>query len=119
MGCLLNNYGKRSIVMTHGYGHTLVDADGREYLDSTSGIAVNCLGHSDPGWAEAVATQASTLTHTSNMYLNPEQVALGERLTQLSFADKAFFANSGTEANEAAIKFARKFHVVAGKPRER
>jgi len=116
--CLLNNYGKRSLVFTRGEGHFLFDSDGRKYLDFTAGIAVNCLGHSDVGWAEAVSKQASTLAHTSNLYLNPQQVALSEKLTRLSFADKAFFCNSGTEANEAAIKFARKFHMAAGKPRE-
>mmetsp|Transcript_75026 Transcript_75026/g.219795 ORF Transcript_75026/g.219795 Transcript_75026/m.219795 type:complete len:490 (-) Transcript_75026:59-1528(-) len=116
--CLLNNYGKRSMVFTRGEGHYLFDTDGKKFLDFTAGIAVNCLGHSDPGWAEAVSKQAHTLTHTSNLWLNPEQIRLGEKLTRLSFADKAFFCNSGTEANEAAIKFARKFHVAAGKPRE-
>jgi len=116
---LLNNYGKRSLVFTHGEGHTLIDADGNSFLDFTAGIAVNCLGHSDPGWSEVVAKQAALLTHTSNLYLNVEQVALGERLTQSSFADKTFFCNSGTEANEAAIKFARKFFSGQGKPRER
>jgi len=117
--CLLNNYGKRELVFTHGKGHHLFAVDGREYLDFTAGIAVNCLGHSDPGWVEAVSKQAGLLCHTSNLYLNTQQVALGEKLTRLSFADKAFFCNSGTEANEAAIKFARKFHTAAGRPRER
>lgn len=118
-GCLLNNYGARGLAFARGDGHTLVDADGREFLDFTAGIAVNCLGHGDPGWVEVVAKQAGTLVHTSNLYLNVEQVALGEKLVKHSFADKAFFCNSGTEANEAAIKFSRKFHVDAGKPRER
>jgi len=105
------------MVAERGEGHTLIDLDGKEYLDFTSGIAVNCLGHSDPGWAETVARQAATLTHTSNMYLNREQVALAEKLTQRTYADKVYFCNSGTEANEAAIKFARKFQVATGKPR--
>jgi predicted acetylornithine/succinylornithine family transaminase len=116
--CLLNNYGKRDVVFTRGIGHYIYDADDNEYLDFTAGIAVNCLGHSDPGWAEAVSKQANMLVHTSNLWLNVEQVALGEKLTRFSFADKAFFCNSGTEANEAAIKFSRKFHVTAEQPRE-
>ncbi|CAE8660703.1 unnamed protein product [Polarella glacialis] len=116
---LLNNYGKRSLAFTHGEGSWLYDVDGRKFLDMTAGIAVNCLGHSDPGWVETVAREAGRLCHTSNLYLNPHQVALGEKLIEISFADKAFFCNSGTEANEAAIKFARKFHYAAGKPREK
>jgi len=116
---LLNNYGERSLTAAHGEGHRLTDVDGRTFLDFTSGIAVNCLGHSDPGWAAVVAEHAATLTHTSNMFLNKEQVDLAEKLVQNSFATKAFFANSGTEANEAAIKFSRKYHVFAGRPRER
>jgi len=113
----LNNYGKRTVAIMRGEGHTLHDADGKEYLDFTSGIAVNCLGHSDAGWAEVVARQAKTLTHTSNLFLNVEQVQLAKSLVELSFADKAFFCNSGTEANEAAIKFARKLHSKSEKPR--
>eukprot|EP00928_Gymnodinium_smaydae_P042817 TRINITY_DN28805_c0_g1_i2.p1 TRINITY_DN28805_c0_g1~~TRINITY_DN28805_c0_g1_i2.p1 ORF type:complete len:542 (-),score=118.72 TRINITY_DN28805_c0_g1_i2:190-1746(-) len=116
---LLNNYGKRDLVFTHGEGSWIYDADGEKYLDFTSGIAVNCLGHSDPGWAEAVAKQAGRLCHTSNMFLNPEQVQLGESLVNLSFASRAFFCNSGAEANEAAIKFARKYHFFDEKPREK
>jgi len=117
--CLLNNYGPRSIVATHGSGNYLFDSEGHRYLDFAGGIAVNCLGHCEPGWVDAVAKQAGTLVHTSNMFLNPQQVQLAEHLVASSFADKAFFANSGTEANEGAIKFARKFHVAQGRPRER
>jgi acetylornithine aminotransferase len=117
--CLVNNYGQRSIVATHGSGNYLFDSEGHQYLDFAAGIAVNCLGHCEPGWVDAVAKQAGTLVHTSNMFLNAPQVQLAERLVASSFADKAFFANSGTEANEGAIKFARKFHVAQGQPRER
>merc|ERR1719329_463372 len=116
---LLNNYGQRDLAFSRGEGHYLFDDEGRKFLDFTSGIAVNCLGHSDAGWADVVETQARTLTHTSNMFLTPQQVELADKLTRLSFADKAYFCNSGTEANEAAIKFARKFHYAQGKPRER
>mmetsp|Transcript_52036 Transcript_52036/g.123898 ORF Transcript_52036/g.123898 Transcript_52036/m.123898 type:complete len:476 (+) Transcript_52036:101-1528(+) len=116
---LLNNYGSRSMVFTKGKGSYIYDDAGKEYLDFTAGIAVNCLGHSDEGWAKTVCEQAGKLTHTSNLWLTPPQVELGEKLTKLTFADKAFFCNSGTEANEAAIKFARKVHFEAGKPREK
>mmetsp|Transcript_28635 Transcript_28635/g.52110 ORF Transcript_28635/g.52110 Transcript_28635/m.52110 type:complete len:488 (-) Transcript_28635:72-1535(-) len=117
--CLLNNYGTRNMVFEKGNGSYIYDSDGKEFLDFTAGIAVNCLGHSDEGWAEAVSTQAKKLTHTSNLFLTPPQVELGKKLTDATFADKAFFCNSGTEANEAAIKFARKFHFESGKPREK
>lgn len=116
---LLNNYGERQMIFQEGQGHMLQDNDGESYLDFTAGIAVNCLGHSDPGWAETVAKQAGRLCHTSNLYLNEEQIRLGQRLVELSFADKAFFCNSGTEANEAAIKFARKYHFSRGEPRSK
>lgn len=116
---LVNNYGKRSLAMVRGEGQYLFDADGKKYLDFGSGIAVNCLGHGDEGWVKVAQKHAATLIHTSNLYLNPEQVALGEKLVKLTFADKAFFCNSGTEANEAAIKFSRKFHHDQGKPREK
>eukprot|EP00437_Effrenium_voratum_P020706 CAMPEP_0181444092 /NCGR_PEP_ID=MMETSP1110-20121109/24888_1 /TAXON_ID=174948 /ORGANISM="Symbiodinium sp., Strain CCMP421" /LENGTH=464 /DNA_ID=CAMNT_0023568083 /DNA_START=39 /DNA_END=1433 /DNA_ORIENTATION=- len=116
---LLNNYGERQLAFTSGQGHILKDPEGEEYLDFTAGIAVNCLGHSDEGWAQVVAKNAAKLCHTSNLYLNEDQVRLGETLVEISFADKAFFCNSGTEANEAAIKFSRKFHFAKGAPREK
>lgn len=116
---LLNNYGERQMIFREGQGHILKDNDGESFLDFTAGIAVNCLGHSDEGWAQTVAEQASKLCHTSNLYLNEEQIRLGQRLVELSFADKAFFCNSGTEANEAAIKFARKYHFSRGEARSK
>nr|CAD1841957.1 unnamed protein product [Ananas comosus var. bracteatus] len=86
-----------------------VSVDGKEYLDMTAGIAVNSLGHGDPDWAKAVAEQANTLAHVSNLYYSSPQLTLATRLVDCSFADRVFFTNSGTEANEAAIKFSRKF----------
>jgi acetylornithine aminotransferase len=77
-------------------------------LDFTAGIAVNALGHSDAGWAAAVAEQATQLCHVSNLYLTEPGASLAKTLVETSFADRVFFCNSGTEANEAAIKFARK-----------
>lgn len=92
----------------------MVDTSGRRYLDFYSGIAVNALGHSHAGWLETVTQQAGKLTHTSNMFHTQPQVELAKRLVRGSFADRVFYANSGTEANEAAIKFARKYAKVKG-----
>ena len=86
-------------------------ASGKEYLDFTAGIAVNCLGHSDAGWQAALAAQAASLCHVSNLYLTEPGGALAKTLVESSFADRVFFANSGTEANEAALKFARKYQA--------
>ncbi|KAF6156292.1 hypothetical protein GIB67_008062 [Kingdonia uniflora] len=106
---LVGTYDRAKIAIKSGKGCKLYDYEGREYLDMTAGIAVNALGHCDPDWVNAVVEQANTLTHISNIYYSKEQVELAERLVESSFADKVFFSNSGTEANEAAIKFARKF----------
>lgn len=93
----------------------MYDTDGKEYLDFAAGIAVNALGHGDPRWIQAVTEQAHLLCHTSNLYHTEPQTELARRLVENSFADKVFYCNTGTEANEAAIKFARKFaRVQAG-----
>ena len=87
-------------------------APGKEYLDFTAGIAVNALGHSDAGWQAAVTEAAGQLCHVSNLYLTEPGATLAKSLVEATpFADRAFFCNSGTEANEAAIKFARKYQV--------
>ncbi len=106
---VMQTYRRPEMVLARGEGMTLTDTDGRTYLDFTSGIAVTSLGHSDPEWAAAVADQAATLTHVSNLYHTVPQVELAQRLVEHSFADKVFFSNSGAEANEAALKFARKW----------
>lgn len=106
---IVGTYARAPIVLSSGKGCKLYDPEGREYLDLTSGIAVNALGHGDPDWVKAVTDQANTLTHVSNIYYSIPQVELAKRLVACSFADRVFFCNSGTEANEAAIKFARKF----------
>nr|XP_043606178.1 acetylornithine aminotransferase, chloroplastic/mitochondrial-like [Erigeron canadensis] len=106
---IVGTYGRAPVVFTSGIGCTLSDIHGRQYLDMTSGIAVNALGHGDPDWVQAITLQANTLTHVSNIFHTLPQVNLAERLVANSFADRVFFSNSGTEANEAAIKFARKF----------
>nr|GMD42987.1 acetylornithine aminotransferase, mitochondrial [Ipomoea batatas] len=105
----VGTYARAPLVLYSGKGCKLYDVEGREYLDLTSGIAVNALGHADPDWVRAVTQQANVLTHVSNIYHSLPQVELAKRLVGCSFADRVFFSNSGTEANEAAIKFARKF----------
>ncbi|XP_065857845.1 acetylornithine aminotransferase, mitochondrial [Euphorbia lathyris] len=106
---MVGTYARAPLVLASGKGCKLFDVEGREYLDMTSGIAVNALGHSDPDWVKAVVEQANVLTHVSNVYYSIPQVELAKSLVDYSFADRVFFTNSGTEANEAAIKFARKF----------
>ncbi len=106
---LMATYNRLPVQFVRGAGARLWDADGREYLDALSGIAVCGLGHAHPAVAEAVCDQARTLVHTSNLYRIPLQEELGTRLTALAGMDKVFFANSGAEANEAAIKIARRY----------
>ena len=104
----MQTYGRFPAVMVKGQGCRLTDADGREYLDFLSGIAVCSLGHCYPPITEAVCRQAKTLVHVSNLYYTVPQTELAELLISHSFADRVFFCNSGAEANEAAIKLARK-----------
>lgn len=104
----MQTYGRYPAVMVEGEGCRLKDADGREYLDFLSGIAVCSLGHCYPPITEAICRQAATLVHVSNLYYTVPQTELAELLVGHSFADRIFFCNSGAEANEAAIKLARK-----------
>lgn len=106
---LMSNYGRMDVTFTHGRGPYLYDDAGREYLDALSGIAVCGLGHAHPEIARALAEQASRLVHTSNLYRIEKQERLAEALVRLSGLDRVFFCNSGAEANEAAIKIARKY----------
>lgn len=101
------NYGDRKIALKRGEGSRIWDTEGREYLDFLAGISVNNLGHCHPAVVKAVQDQVSELMHCSNLYLIPQQVELAKRLCELTFADQAFFCNSGGEANEGAIKLAR------------
>lgn len=103
----MSNYARLPVGFTRGEGAYLWDDAGRRYLDALGGIAVCVLGHAHPALADALCQQARTLTHTSNLYRIPKQEELGARLTALTAMDKAFFCNSGAEANEAAIKMAR------------
>ncbi len=106
---IMKTYGRYPIVPVRGEGCRLWDADGKEYLDFLAGVAVNNLGHCHPKVVAAIREQAATLIHCSNYYQIPQQIELAELLCTNSFADKAFFCNSGAEANEAAIKLARKY----------
>lgn len=114
---VLNTYGKRKIALTRGEGATLWDAEGREYLDFFAGIAVCNLGHAHPGVTEAICAQAKKLLHVSNLYLIEPQVRLAAALSQHCFAQKWFFCNGGAEANEAAIKLARRYWAQKGTPK--
>jgi predicted acetylornithine/succinylornithine family transaminase len=106
---LVQTYVRPEIVFERGEGAYLYDTDGNRYLDFMAGIAVNALGHADPEWVEAVCDQAGRLTHVSNLFHTRPHVQLAERLVENSFADRVFFSNSGSEANETALKFARKY----------
>ncbi len=113
---LMPVYGRCEVEPVRGDGCYLYDAQGREWLDFASGIAVNLLGHSHPHLVGAIQKQAATLMHTSNLYKVPAQAALAERLVALTFADTVFFTNSGAEAIECAIKTCRAFHYATGNP---
>ncbi len=114
---IINTYGARKLALTRGEGVRLWDADGKEYLDCFSGIAVCNLGHCHPAVTQAVCAQAATLVHVSNLYYIEPQVQLAELLSSLCFAQKWFFCNGGAEANEAAIKLARRYWVQKGTPK--
>jgi acetylornithine/N-succinyldiaminopimelate aminotransferase len=111
---VLHTYRRQPVAFVRGKGPRLYDVDGREYLDFVSGIGVASLGHAHPGLAAAIADQAMTLLHTSNLYYHPFQAEAAARLATLSGLSRAFFCNSGTEANEACLKFARRYWYTQG-----
>jgi len=111
---VLQNYRRYPVVFDRGAGVRLFDDGGRAYLDFVSGIGVASLGHGHAGLARALADQAATLVHTSNLYFHPLQGELASRLATLSGLDRAFFCNSGTEAVEACLKFARRYWHTQG-----
>lgn len=113
---VLQVYRRGPVVFERGRGCRLFDADGRSYLDLISGVGVASLGHGHPRLASAIAEQATTLLHTSNLFFHPLQGELAARLASLSGLPKVFFCNSGTEAVEACLKFARRFWHRAGQP---
>ena len=106
---LMGTYARQPISIVRGRGSKVYDLEGREYIDFVGGIAVNLLGHGHPDLVAAIQRQAAQLIHTSNLYYTEPQVKLAQVLVEHSFADKAFFCNSGAEANEAAIKLARRY----------
>lgn len=106
---LMNTYNRLSVAFDYGQGAWIYDTDGHKYLDALSGIAVTGLGHAHPAVTEAICQQAGKLIHCSNLYTIPLQQQLAEKLTRISGMDNVFFGNSGAEANEAAIKIARRY----------
>jgi acetylornithine/N-succinyldiaminopimelate aminotransferase len=113
---LMPTYARADLAFERGEGAWLQGTDGRRYLDFAGGVAVNSLGHAHPTLVAAITEQAGKVWHVSNLFRIPEAERLAERLTAASFADTVFFANSGAEAMECAIKMARKYHAVGGRP---
>jgi acetylornithine/N-succinyldiaminopimelate aminotransferase len=111
---IMPTYKRQPVLFVRGVGPRLYDADGREYLDLLSGIGVASLGHAHPGLAQAIAEQAATLLHTSNLYYHPLQAEAAARLSAMSGLQRVFFCNSGTEAVEACLKFARRYWYTQG-----
>ena len=113
---LLPTYNRAPLSFVKGESSWLIEEDGRRFLDLGAGIGVNALGHAHPALVAALTEQAGKLWHTSNLYQIPQQQALADKLTDATFADTAFFTNSGTEACELAVKMARKHFYEAGQP---
>jgi acetylornithine/N-succinyldiaminopimelate aminotransferase len=111
---VLQVYRRAPIVLVRGEGARVWDTDGKSYLDFTSGVGVAALGHANPGLAAVIAAQARVLIHTSNLFFHPFQGQLAEKLCRLSGLDRVFFCNSGTEAVEACLKFARRYWFTRG-----
>ena len=111
---ILPTYGRVDAALVKGRNARAWDVDGKEYIDFTAGIGVNALGYSDPEWVQAVADQAGKIQHLCNYYYSPENTALAQELSQASGMAKAFFCNSGAEANECAVKIARKYGEKRG-----
>jgi len=113
----MQTYARYPLTLTHGKGSRVWDEQGRAYLDFVAGIAVNTLGHAHPLLQQCIAEQASRMLHCSNLYHIPQQTALADTLCQLSGLDQVFFCNSGAEANESALKLARKYFYDCGDAR--
>ena len=118
MSAILNAYNRKKVAFTKGKGAFLYGTNGKKYLDFVQGIAVNCLGHANNYLINSISKQAKKLWHVSNAFVIPEQERLAKRLKQKTFADYVFFQNSGAEATEAAIKFARRYFYSKGQPRK-
>ena len=115
---MLPNYAPADFIPDRAQGSRVWDKNNKEYIDLGGGIAVNSLGHSNPILIKALNDQANKLWHTSNYISNEPAISLAKKLTELTFAEKVYFSNSGSEANEAAIKMARKFHHDRGENRD-
>jgi acetylornithine/N-succinyldiaminopimelate aminotransferase len=113
---MVPTYARANVAFERGEGCWLVSTDGERYLDFGAGIAVTSVGHAHPHLVEALTTQGSKLWHVSNLYQNPEGERFARRLADATFADLVFFANSGAEANEAAVKMARRRQSIEGRP---
>ena len=113
---VMPTYARVDLAFERGEGAWLYTTSGERYLDFTSGVAVNALGHAHPKLVEALTQQAQKLWHVSNLYRIPGAERLAERLCAASFADVVFFCNSGTEAIEGSIKLTRKYHAASGHP---
>ena len=118
MSAILNTYNRKKISFTKGKGSYLYTANGKKYLDFVQGIAVNCLGHANSHLVKTIKKQSQKVWHVSNAFIVPEQEKLAKRLTQNSFADYVAFQNSGAEATEAAIKFARRYFFSIGQKKK-
>ena len=118
MSAILNTYNRKKVAFNKGKGAFLYGTNGKKYLDFVQGIAVNCLGHANNYLINSISRQSKKLWHVSNAFIIPEQERLAKRLKQKTFADFIFFQNSGAEATEAAIKFARRYFYSRGKPRK-
>ena len=118
MSAILNTYNRKKISFKRGKGSFLYSSNGKKYLDFVQGIAVNCLGHSNDYLNRAILKQSKKLWHVSNVFTIPEQEKLAKKLKQKTFADYVFFQNSGAEATEAAIKFARRYFYSKGQKRK-
>jgi len=113
---LMPTYARADLAFERGEGAWLIGTDGKRYLDFSGGVAVNALGHAHPALVAALTEQAQKVWHVSNLFRIPEAERLAKRLAEATFADTVFFGNSGAEAIECAIKVARKYHAVSGRP---
>ena len=118
MSSILNTYNRKKVSFSKGKGSYLYSTSGKKYLDFVQGIAVNCLGHANDHLIKAIKKQSKKVWHVSNAFIIPEQEKLAKRLTKNTFADYVAFQNSGAEATEAAIKFARRYFYSIGKPKK-
>ncbi len=116
MSAVLPTYARADLEFAEGKGARMTTTDGRTFLDFSSGIAVNALGHSHPHLVAAITEQAQKIWHTSNLFRIPDQERLAERLCDATFAEQVFFTNSGAEAVECSLKAARRYHHVTGNP---